>query len=80
MVTHITKCVVCEGDAYCSSDTHALGCGEGGCYSDGPVIEFCSEECFRALYAKMLLRWKIYTEIQREEWKREIPPLAPLGP
>ena len=77
MVTHVTVCVVCEDDVFCSSDTHALGCGEGGCDSPGPKIEFCSEQCFRDLYARMLERWKIYCEIRREESDGDILPLEP---
>jgi hypothetical protein len=47
MSTHITKCIVCGKNVFCSQDEHALGCGgshgEGGCQNP-PYIEFCSLE------------------------------------
>lgn len=75
MATHRVPCVVCGEYAYCSNDTHALGCGEGGCYDPGPKIEFCSEECFRDLHARMQRRWEIYCDLQKEELDKVIPPL-----
>jgi hypothetical protein len=65
MSTHITRCIVCGKDIYCTSDVHALGCGgqrgEGGC-ENPPYIEFCSEECLHELERRMSKSWKNYLE------------------
>jgi hypothetical protein len=70
MPTHITTCVVCGGNCYCSNDMHAAGCGgkkgEGGC-DNPPFIEFCSETCFHELERRMVASWDNYQRCQTDE-------------
>ncbi len=80
MSTHIVPCVVCGEDAACCNDTHALGCGDGGCYDPGIKIEFCFEDCFRELHRRMLDRWRIYSEIMYKEYRISTGPLAAPKP
>jgi len=75
MATHETPCIVCGEAAYCSSDTHALGVGHGGCYTPGQKIEFCSEACFRELFRRMKKRWRIYRDIADEQGREKPEPL-----
>lgn len=66
MSTHITQCVICGKDCYCSSDAHALGCGgkygEGGCQNP-PAIEFCSLEHALELRRRIDAAIKNYHEV-----------------
>lgn len=67
MGTHLTPCAVCGEQASCASETASLRCGDGGCYTPGIKIEFCTEKCFRELHRRMLDRWRIYCELQKEK-------------
>jgi len=62
MSTHEYRCIVCDEFTTCSAEEHALGCGDGGCYRQGPLIEFCSLKCFDELIRRMKVRRAIYQE------------------
>ena len=70
MSTHVTNCVVCGKDVFCTNPMHAAGCGgkqgEGGCCNP-PYIEFCSEECFHELEKRMKESWANYLECYGDE-------------
>ena len=73
MSTHITQCVVCGKDVYCSQDEHALGCGGsgrldgcGGC-ENPPYIEFCSVEHALELQRRLTRSITNYYEVTEQE-------------
>ena len=68
MSTHVVPCVWCGKESACPEDTHALGAGPGGCYDEGPKIEFCSVACFKALRDSMARREQIFKELHAEQW------------
>ena len=63
MSTHKARCVVCHADCFCCNDTHALGCGNGGCESTEPEIAFCSLACAEELQRRLVERIAIYHAI-----------------
>ena len=64
--THKVPCVVCGEECWCTSDTHALGCGgshgTGGCH-ELPYIEFCSEACAVELQRRLVNALRHYREV-----------------
>lgn len=70
MPTHKTQCFICGKDVFCSSDTHALGCGgeygEGGC-NNPPYIEFCSVEHAEELKRRVQCGIDNYNDLQRRQ-------------
>jgi hypothetical protein len=64
--THEWHCVVCGATTYCCNDSHALGCGDGGCHDDDkPKIEFCSLDCALELQRRLVERIAIYHEVTK---------------
>lgn len=71
MSTHYSDCVVCGAQTSCAEDEHVLGCGDGGCYGDGPRIEFCSVACFLELRRRMNDREQVARELGYADWFEE---------